>query len=305
MSFENLMSQLDRFARMVKGAIITLAVVEALLVILIGVVTDSLRDTTNHFVPFYVWSLVFLGGLYLTLLLVRVAYDKSFPGSIANELRSERELTKLRRESQRQATTSQFLVEVIERLNEQTCALNGGSDETLCDRGIVEGLSELLGPVISNVNFLLDTQRPDALVGVYLKWYASVNNPHEGDTGVLVLNDTLPMPGIIQKNLYDNGEVSDLPLEIQSALKRSFRNQEFLSMGIGRFGDHDLAIHCSPMPVACNGDNMLGVLFFIAEEQETIPADLHEQMTIFNRVVANWVYRYDDCVSKRHGGGLR
>lgn len=298
MDFNVLMTRLDRFARTVHRAILVLTIFEALLVILIGVVTDGLRDASGSYVRFHVWALVFLGGLYLLLLFMRIAYDRSFPGAIADELRAERELTELRQEADRQATISQFLVSIMQGLNHQTCALDIGDDTHLCDKGITEGLSELLQPVIGNVHFLLDSQNPEALVGVYLSSYASMTS-HSGDSGVIVLSDTLELSNVVTKGMYQDNELVGISLDIQTALKKSNNNFEFVSTALRTEDGLELSIHCSPMPIACDEESILGVLFIIAQTQPSVPKDLGEQMSIFNRVVANWVYRYNVCVHGR------
>ena len=84
------------------------------------------------------------------MLIIRVSYTISFPGSITAELKSERELSELQRNAGRQKEISSFIIKSIENLNGQTCALDAAGNQHLCDSGIKDGISKLLEPVLNN-----------------------------------------------------------------------------------------------------------------------------------------------------------
>ncbi|MBK8642752.1 MAG: hypothetical protein IPN15_11250 [Saprospiraceae bacterium] len=55
--------------------------------------------------------------------------------------------------------------------------------------------------------------------------------------------------------------------------------------------------------------NYWASLFIISKRLEKVPDDLPTTLTIFNRVISNWIYRYNECVYNRleadgHTGSL-
>ena len=236
--------------------------------------------------------------LYLFLLLIKTIYNKTFPGSITNELKSERELIILKRDAERQKTINDFLVVIIRRLNGQTCALNVGDELRLCDKGIKEGIYNLIQPVIDNTYFILDTINTQFTTGIYLDYYRSLAGYRLVEKGIINISDNLGKEALIEKDLIENANVRDEQFYIQTAIRQSFNNSAFVI--------HDYTINaqtytiiCSPIPTACNENYTNGVFFIITKAIEKIPVDTEINLKIFNSVIANWVYRYDDCINNR------
>ncbi|WP_125921436.1 hypothetical protein [Hymenobacter lapidarius] len=223
-----------------------------------------------------------MGVLYLGILLIKTIYATSFPGSITNELKSERELKELKGVAGRQETISNFLVQTMQRLNGQTCALNYGDDTHLCDKGISNGIHELIEPIIDNTYFLLDTVNTGFTVGVYLNEYCSIETPENWGSGLIVIDDRLEKSRFLPKELFNNSGISEEPLEIQTAIRRSFNNQEFVVNNF-KSGNESYTIICSHMPVACNENDGLGVLFIISKAVHDLPTDLSIHLKIFGR----------------------
>lgn len=72
---------------------------------------------------------------------------------------------------------------------------------------------------------------------------------------------------------------------------------------IGVISNHLKAdsVFCSPMTYACNEEEVNGVLYIISNRINSFPNETEINLKIFNRVVANWIYRYDECVNQRQG----
>ena len=138
-------------------------------------------------------------------------------------------------------------------------------------------------------------------MGLYLGDYKTLTLIDGGhwDKGVIILDDTLlPVENGINKSLLQTENLQAEELEIQTAIRKSLNNQEFVKVDFSN-KSQDLTIICSPMPFACDEENLLGVLFIISNRLTKIPADLPTTLTIFNRIISNWVYRYNECITSR------
>lgn len=293
MKFDELIQKLDKFARTINNSVITLTVVEAVLVILIGILSSFLSVT-----EYATYGIIFVSLLYILILIVRTAYLKSFPGSIADELKSERELTTIRSDVERQNTLNELFVLTMQRLNGQTCSLNVGDDNNLCDKGIKDGIRDLIEPLIVNTHYLFNNSQLNFTTGIYLKEFCSMKVEGNWDTGVITVNDGLDKQSILNKDLLADNELTGEQLEIQTAIRKSFNNNSFIRQDY-KIASSEFTIVCSPFPTACNEDDMLGVFFIISRRVKELPSDTETKLTIFNRVIANWVFRYNECVLNR------
>jgi hypothetical protein len=298
MDFKEIIGKLDNFCRTINKMFIVVAIIEGIVVTCIGILSNTLTTANPDINKYSTYLIIFFGLLYLFLLFIRTAYSTSFPSSITNELKSERELQELKRDAERQKTINEFFVETMQRLNGQTCALNIGDGTHLCDIGISNGIHELIEPVIDNTYFLLDTINTKFTIGVFLDGYRSMTLYNQLERGIIVIDDKLTKSSFLIKELLDTNTVRTEQLELQTAIRQCFNNSEFVDKNYND-GQNDFSIVCSPMPSACNENDGLGVLFIISKKLETIPTDLPTKLKIFGRVIANWIYRYNECVNNR------
>ncbi len=301
MNFSELIERLEKIFRVITAAAIGLSVIEALIVLFIGIASNNITTVNPDINKVWTGVLISLVVVYAFIIVIKILYNANYPSSITNELKAQHELTELKQKAERQKTISSFVVATIERLNGATCALNPGDDTHLCDKGVQDGISELIQPVIANTYFLLDTLNTQFTVGLYLADYktlAQTENDH-WDKGIIIINDNLqPSANGIDKSLLQEENLQNEELEIQTAIRKSLNNHQFVKADFTSM-DRELSIICSPMPYACNEDDLLGVLFIICNRLETTPDDLPTTLTIFNRVISNWVYRYNECINSR------
>jgi hypothetical protein len=92
--------------------------------------------------------------------------------------------------------------------------------------------------------------------------------------------------------------VKDEQFNIQTAIRQSFNNYEYVN-SIYQINAENFSIICSPMPFACNEDEPNGVFFIIGKQIDNLPIETETNLKIFNRVIANWIYRYNECVINR------
>lgn len=299
MVFSELIQRLDRYARIVNRAIIIVGLVEAAIVLIISVLSGHLLnpdDTVNKMAGSF---LICLALIYLLFLFIRIFYTANFPGSIANELKSERELSKLRKDSERQREISRYFTITMRNLNGQTCALPIGGDTRLCDSDIKEGMLALLEPIITNTSFLLDTNKTQFTIGLFLSEYRSMEPGVDWENGIIVISDNLNKEQLLKKNLLTDNQVNGEELEIQTAIRFAHNNSRFFKDDYS-VNDQRLSIICSPMSTACDETEPLGVIFIITEYLELIPEELSMNLSIFNRVISHWIYRYNECINHRN-----
>ena len=298
MIFNDAINRLERYVRIINKAVIVTAIFEGILVIIIGIVSNNLNTDNSSVNTITLWLLLFFGALYLLLLVLKTLYNKTYPGSITNELKSERELMFLIRDAERRKAINDFLVDVIQRLNGQTCALNYQDDNHLCDAGIRDGIYNLVQPVVDNISFMLDTVNNQFTVGVYLNEYRSLVGDNVWEHGIILIIDTLNKSGVIPKNLLDTADARDEQFALQTAIRQSFNNSSFVKHDY-KIGGDDYSIVVSPIPLACDENETNGVFFVVCKPLINIPNDTEVNLKIFNSVIANWVYRYNQCINMR------
>ncbi len=241
-----------------------------------------------------------------------------FPGSISEELESKYKLEEYDKIFHRQKVINDYINQSVKSLNDQTCSTNVGTDPHLCDEQLQVRLKDVLNPVISNTHIILNAFDINKFsVGLHLNQYShepsdynrielihlgnnqvQITNWAEeiSDKGIIFLKDELQFESeIIYKDLLSNDTETGVALEIQSAIKKSLNNVEFVC---NQF-EHKNSTHtiiCSDMPLVCSDDEASGVLFLIFEGHYEPVDDLPYLLRIFNRVVANYVYKYNDCV---------
>jgi hypothetical protein len=300
---DSILKKLDKYTSTIHKAIIGVAIFEAILVIFIGIASNNLNTNNIDLNKYSLYSLVFFGIAYLFILFFKTLYSKTYPASIVNELKSEKNLEILTKDYERQNTINSFLVTTIERLNGQTCALNYGDETDLCDKGIKDGIYNLIEPVIDNIYFVLDTINTNFTIGVFLESYASSTQDEVWESGIITISDKLNKEFLLEKNLLQQANVRDEKFHIQTAIRSSYNNHSFGKTDY-TVNNIDYSIICSPMPFACNENELNGILFIIAEKLGNLPNETETNLKIFNRVIANWIYRYNECMTTKLQGRM-
>ncbi len=301
MNFSDIIKRLEKIFKVITAAAIGLSIIEALIVLFIGIASSNIASTDTALNRIWTNILISLVVVYVFIIIIKILYNANYPSSITNELKSQKELEELKYEAERQKAISEFVVQAIERLNGQTCELNPSNEIHLCDTGVQAGVRELIEPVVANTYFLLNTLNTQFTLGLYLDHYSSLTSEKTAytDKGVIIINDTLfPTENGIDKELLQQTNLTNEELEIQTAIRKSLNNYQFVKANF-RNQLNELTIICSPMPYACNEDDLLGVFFIISKQLEKTPDDLPTTLTIFNRVISNWVYRYNECINNR------
>lgn len=313
MKYQELLNALAKWIKFLQKALLGLIIFETILVIIIGIASNKIGSNSN----LWLGILIFCSIVYIFLKALKAFFQKEFPGSIINELNALNELEASKKALNRQEHINSYITEVISKLNDQTCSIGSESEINLCDAELQNRLSDLLDPVIQNSNILLGSNDSHKITaGVYLsiyykseikkenlrfEYYDNEENPSLtskswkkiSDKGIIIVSDTLGVGRLIPKDLQDIN-VRDIQLEIQTAIRKSFNNAEFVIHNI-KDNNSLYTILCSDIPEVCS-EYPTGVFFLISEQRTDFPSDLNYLFKIFNRLITNYVKRYNDCV---------
>lgn len=307
-----LLARLQRWIKVIQAALVGVVVIETILVIVIGVASNRIEPVLNY------WWIVLIACslIYIFLLVIRTLYQITFPASIIEELIAKRDLEEKIKLLDRQKVINEYIQRAIQNLNIQTCSIEDTAEpKHLCDEDLGVRLKELLQPIISFTDVLLDTSiEKQFTIGVYLDYYLKFPEGHNAtvqantqdisitnnldlisDQGIIILKDELGLGGIIPKDLLELSNVQGASYEVQSAIRKTTNNLQFNSHDFD-VDDKSYTIISSEILEVCSDDYMSGALFIIFKKGVSPPIDLPEVLSIFNRIVANYVSKYNTCI---------
>ncbi len=309
---DKLLNKLNEWIRVIQAALLGTIIIEGILVIIIGVASNKVGDTFNY----WVGILICCSLVYIFLLAIKGAYQVKFPSSIVDELIAKRQLEIKDNLFERQKAINEYINSAIQGLNKQTCFIDvPNGREHLCDKELAVSLIELLQPIVSYTDVILDTSvEKKFTIGIHLDAYqkfptdykeVEIEQGESGvsikdwipitDKGILILKDELGLTALLQKGLVYAERISGASYEIQTAIKRTLNNLTFDTLNF-TFNDKQYGIICSEILEVCSDEYVNGVLFIIHQNELSFPTDVPEVLSIFNRVTANYVSKYNSCI---------
>ena len=309
---DKLLEKLKEWIKVIQAALLGTIIIEGILVIVIGVASNKIENTFNYWAAI----LIFCSLVYIFLLVIKAAYQLKFPSSIVDELISKRELEEKNKLFDRQKAINEYINAAIQGLNTQTCFINASDGrEHLCDQELGIRLAELLQPIVSYTDVILDTSTEKKFtIGIHLDQYQKFpTNYNEvelvesefgtslknwepiSDKGILILRDELILAELLPKELTSFEKVNGPSYEIQTAIKRTLNNLSFTEQDF-IFNDITYTIICSEILEVCSDDYVNGVMFIIYKKGIKYPTDVPDVLRIFNRVTANYVSKYNSCI---------
>jgi hypothetical protein len=309
---DKLLEKLREWIKVIQVALLGTIIIEAILVIVIGIASNKITNKFDHWTGILLSCSIF----YIFLVVIKAAYQFKFPSSIVDELISKRQLEEKNKLFDRQKAINEYINTAIQGLNKQTCSIDTVADnEHLCDKELEVRLTELLQPLVSYTDVILDTSTEKKFtIGIHLDAYHKFPNNYEeieieeanwgtyitdydpiSDKGLIILSDELELIETLPKNLVDDERISGASYEIQTAIKRTLNNLTFNTHDFS-YNDKKYSIICSEILEVCSDDYVNGVLFIIHRQGIVFPNDVPEVLRIFNRVTANYVSKYNSCI---------
>lgn len=313
MKHSKLLIKLEKWINVVQKAIIATVIFETILVIIIGVASSQI---TNQF-GLWFGIMIFCSITYLVMVGIRTIYQVKFPGSITEELIAKKELEKNNKTLSRQKTINSYLNQVIKQLNDQTCIIGESENKNLCDEELKDRLIGLLSTVLNNMNIVLNsTESHSTTVGIYFTYYQKFPSDYSkitllddenddlyihpydeiSDSGIIILKDELDLAKFLPKQLIESQTEKNEALELQTTIIKSYNNNSFLTHSF-KSGGVDYTVICSEMPEVCS-DSPTGVFFIITQGKYNYHKDLPYTLKIFNRLISNYVYKYNSCITE-------
>ncbi|RUA28483.1 MAG: hypothetical protein DSY77_15975 [Bacteroidetes bacterium] len=291
-------------------ALVTIAI-EVICTGLIGLGASKVTDF------FSAWSLlmIFSSIILIVILSYKYYYLKDFPSTLIDSIKNDFQSQSLESDFSRISLINDSIAKSLISLNAQTCQLEDQAsglehlhdepvENKLCDQGLQNGLINLIQSFLKNLHNIVESGQSKFTVGIYLDWYNEI--PKEGSgslgeyykSGTFILKDDLNLGSEISSEIFNAEGLTGVSLEIQSWIKACFNN------GKAQFHNklrerNDLSIYANNIPVVCSEDDSSGVLFIVGDKMEDIPNDFNEVTRIHNRIISNWINKYNDCIRQR------
>jgi len=275
--------------------------------IIVVVVMNLATKNTTELLSAWTVLLLLTIGIYITLKVGKYHYDKLFPKSLVEAIEKDLEAESLTQGSARKSMINRAIATSMISLNDQTCKLIdrntnyvidglSANGNRLCDQDVLDGLRELLSPLLDILPHVLEATDARFSIGVYLE---DICTEKEGSINyrnkTYMLKDDLEAGTIAVDSIMEKENLRGEQLELQSFLTASKNNNRFILKPILINGKECYVVAC-PIPVVCNIEESDGVLFILHRKLSNAPVDLEEVLEIFNRTLANWKSQYNECV---------
>ena len=297
MENSDLYSKLENWIKTIKNAFVGLKITELALVVLIGVASNK---TVQLWDPWFI-ILIISAIFWIIIGLFQLQYERNYPASIVEELKAKQQVGAFQKSFGRQRALNEFINSSIRALNDQTCSTGLPDSAYLCDEDLQIRLTDIYKPIIQNPNTVLNAyDLSEFTIGLYLNQYYSEGlfdkNGPIADSGIIFLRDDNGLENnSLFKDLLINTNYTHASLELKSEIEKSLVNVEFRHKRL-TIGSDKYTMICSDMPLFCSDEEASGVLFIILKGKYKPTEDLPYILRIFNRLGANYVYKYNECV---------
>ena len=255
--------------------------------------------------------LVFSIIVFASLNIFKYFNEKNFPKLLIENIENEINKESLSKSFARKSLINDAIASTLIALNDQTCKLTDQAaryyvseeeiSNRMCEKDIEDGIFNLLRPFINNLHLVLESFNSKYTVATYLKDIASETPNQDGieyNTGIFVIKDDLGIRNSLAHDLLERSDLKSEKQEIQNILRLSLNNNRF---GKGKFqiGDEEFHLLSSTIPIVCDDEHPDGLFMVVGKDLDYIPNDTEEIFRIFNRVLANWISKYNECVHNR------
>lgn len=304
----NKFDMLEKFIGKLKTYTLFLVIVEVICTLLIGIGASQVKDLYSS------WTLLLIlcSLIQICISIFHFGYIKDFPTALVDSLKSDLSSQQMNKDFSRISLINDTITKSLIKLNVQTCKLadqvdikNSPSENKLCDSGIQQGLKDLNDSFLKNIHNIIDSFQTKFTIGIFINRFSKIPSEDSSeitdcfDSGSFLLRDDLNLDGSIMKDIYNKEGLSGLEFEIQTCIKTCFKNhrseffQELRS-------NNKLSMYTNVIPLVCDEDSSIGVMFIIGDSFKSIPNDFDEVVRIQNRIITNWIERYNECVMLKH-----
>lgn len=240
-------------------------------------------------------------GLLVMFVVNSLLKASHFPITAIDYLKAKNDLNDLVSELERKKTIDEYIDKAIQTLNLNTCPLTGENEYHFCDNPIEKGLKEVLDPIITKPNYILDCDKSKFTIALHLPYLFEIiarkDKPEKLDIiekpKTFTFRDDFNILAFLQNDILVDLDAKGFKFNVHTAGLNTFNNK-YLAESIVLNKKQKLKLITAPIPAVCE-DGILGVLFVFCEESVSRPKDLENILLIFGRILANWISKYEEC----------
>lgn len=290
--------------------------IEVIFIVLLGVASSQVDKLLSP------WSLlIFASGIVLFITYYqRNNFLNKFPKSLIDSVeqnlnlkdveiqRKEAEIERIKVEKSkgRSGLINDAISKTIVGLNNQTCSLSAREEideitNKLCDKDVEEGLTQILTPLIAEIYTIIEDEDSEILIGTY---FNDIAQDRAGDNSLppsipyyITVKDDIGLKNRIPSTIVNDDSITGDLLKLQQIFETCLKNNRFVIQDIILFQE-SYKIVISPIPYVCDESDANGATMFILKNSD-FPKDFEKIIKIFNRLLSNWMYKYNSCVYSR------
>lgn len=304
MKFNETLEKLEKWIDVIQKSILIFAGIETIIVIIIGVASSNIYH--EKYSTIWIGILVVLGFIYLTLTIIKISYNKTFPSSIIEELNAKKDLEIAYGSISRKDAINSYISNTILDLSNCKCGTpkpTENKDWRLdSDEDFITGIKSITKTLNTILNVLLNTSTIKFSTGIYVDYFRGFNHENlpQSNKGTFLIRDDFELneSGVF-RTLMENNGISDLGLDVQNAIKVSYNNGQFYVQNLNSKNELKAIIVCANIENLKTKNEQKGVLFIISKPLEQIPDDIESVMKMFTNIISHWLDLYEHEVVRR------
>jgi len=308
------MDNLQRLRQLVKifsNSSYGLIIINTLAVVFIGLASSQVDKWDSP------WTLIiaFCGLVVLAIDILMSSAFRIAPVATVDAVINTLKGNRLENDYARALLINRAIADSLIALNSQTCNLSGepyydinGDSEHFCDEGLEMGLQHILSPLSDTIHQTTKTSGLglDVTIAVFLKNMPVATVMEEGQIQIdshnelaVIKDDNNSWRKCLSDSLISKKTPKGFKLELRQIKDRCFSNITFERNVIKKEGTA-YTVMTSPIPVVCNESSVKGCLIILMRGVHPSPEDLKDVLSIYNRIISNWVAKYFDCFEGQH-----
>lgn len=299
------LSELKNWIKFIHDYLPVVIGIEIICVILSNIASNQVHSFSS---PWFL-LILFTSIVYGVIQFGRYKFQQKFPLTVVENIEAQLSLENNKKDFSKITLLNETISNTLVSLNSQTCELQNESSakeqgEYLCSQGISTGLNILLSNFVKNLPIFLESINCKITVGIYFSSYYFFQEKKmeffdelEKD-GAFIFKDDLNIESNFPAGFFESQDAKDIALDIQSSIRYTLNNNKFLHKKVE--SNQSLTTINSYIPLFCNDDDAIGVLFIISDKSEVVPNETEDILKIFSRIISNWISKYDECVYHKY-----
>jgi len=281
---------LRKWVEIIEKGLFGLTVVEAVLLLIIGVASSNIYH--KNYANIYIVVLLVTGFLYLLIVAFKVAYKKKLPSSIVDELEAKYKLERIDGDLNRILNVNKIINKTIENISDfdpdvfsEDNLEKGQGPTDLLMKLFVETIS----PFAENMEEFFSSISKKFTVGIYMREKSKIKIGENEISNPIILRDDFKTASDILNKLHTDVDLKGWHLDLKAFFKSSMLNDRY---EVSEFKDdfNKRVIICNPITLDRGFMTQKAVLFIITEKRKAdLPFDLESVIKIFSNLILLWM----------------